>query len=503
FYFRSELQMTSDEGLDAYGAATWGQFFLYQGFNAHAGWMHTSTGVDNVDEFGETIVREGARLSCRYGAEERPVTTRTTTIRYRAPDGSMRARDFTVYATHHGPIVRAAGDRWIAVAMLNSPIAELEQSWLRTKAVDYAGFIKVAELRANSSNDTLFADDKGEIAFLMLQFVPRRDDRFDYRSVVDGADPATDWKGLHTLDELPRAVNPPSGWAMNTNDAPWTAAGASSPRQSDFPRYMDTFGQNYRGIHAIRLLAGRRDWTLERLRAAAFDPWLPAFDDLIPPLVAAWDNLGAADPLKAGLRAQIAVLRAWDHRWAADSVATTLAVLWGDELWDHRAEGGEGKKAFDAIRGRSPRDKLEALRRVSDRLATDFGDWRTPWGAVNRFQRLTDAVQAKFDDRAPSLPVPFTSGRWGSLASFAARRYPGTDRYYGTSGNSFVAVVEFGPRVRAIAVTAGGESGHPGDPHFDDQAERYASGNLREVYFYPDQLAGHVERVYHPDVGRP
>jgi acyl-homoserine-lactone acylase len=94
--------------------------------------------------------------------------------------------------------------------------------------------------------------------------------------------------------------------------------------------------------------------------------------------------------------------------------------------------------------------------------------------------------------------VPFTSAEWGSLAAFEARRFPGTKRYYGTDGNSFVAVVEFGPRLRAWAVTAGGESGHPDSPHFNDQAERYASGNLRPVYFYQADLAGHIERTYHP-----
>ena len=132
------------------------------------------------------------------------------------------------------------------------------------------------------------------------------------------------------------------------------------------------------------------------------------------------------------------------------------------------------------------------------RLTRDFGRWDVPWGEVNRFQRISPAIDHPFSDTAPSIPVPFSSARWGSLASFGASHKPGTKRWYGTSGNSFVAVVEFGPRVRAHAVTAGGESGDPASPHFNDQAQRYASGNLREVYFYPEQLKGHVERTYRP-----
>ena len=146
----------------------------------------------------------------------------------------------------------------------------------------------------------------------------------------------------------------------------------------------------------------------------------------------------------------------------------------------------------------SPRRKLEALAQASDRLQADFGTRRVPWGEINRFQRRTGDIQQAFSDAAPSLAAPFPSARWGALASFGARRPEGQKKLYGSSGNSFVAVVEFGPKVRAVAVTAGGESGHPDSPHFNDQAERYASGNLREVWFYPEALKGHVERTYRP-----
>ena len=132
-------------------------------------------------------------------------------------------------------------------------------------------------------------------------------------------------------------------------------------------------------------------------------------------------------------------------------------------------------------------------------MTADFGSWKTPWGNINRYQRLTSDIVQKFDDAAPSIPVPFTSARWGSLASFGARAYPGTKKWYGTSGNSFVAVVEFGKdSVRAKAVTAGGVNSVPGSKHFNDQAQRYATGNLRDVYFYKPQLVGHTERTYHP-----
>ncbi|MEI7037938.1 penicillin acylase family protein [Fulvimonas yonginensis] len=506
FFFRSELQMSSDAGLDAYGAVTWGQFFVYQGFNKHIGWMHTSTGADVVDEFAETIVRKDGKLHYRYGKELRPVTQREIVVPYRTKDGSMAQRRFTAYFTHHGPIVRAADDgkgdrKWIAMALMNKPIPALEQSWLRTRASDYASYMQVAELKANSSNNTLFADDKGEIAYLHPQFIPKRDDRFDYTRPVDGSDPATDWHGLTPLDQAPHVVNPANGWVYNTNNWPYSAAGKDSPRKEDYPRYMDSFGENPRGLHAIRVLTGQKDFTRASLITAAFDSYLPAFARQIPILVHDYDTLPAADPLKKKLAGPIALLRHWDYRWGIASMPTSLAVFWGDTLWDEvsKADTAEGLSIYDAMAEKAgPAMRLHALAEAVDRLQRDFGHWGVPWGEINRFQRINGALVQPFDDAKPSIPVPFTSSRWGSLASFGAHRWPGTRRYYGTSGNSFVAVVEFGPRVSARAITAGGESGHPDSPHFNDEAERYTTGNLREVYFWPEQLKGHVEAVYHP-----
>jgi acyl-homoserine-lactone acylase len=504
FFFRSELQMSSDEGLDAYGAVTWGQFFIYQGFNKHIGWMHTSSGVDVVDEFAETIQRKDGKLFYRYGNESRQVTSRDIVVPVRSADGSLAERHFTVYATHHGPIVRTQGDKWIAVALMNKPLEALQQSWLRTKANDYAAYMKVAEFKANSSNNTIYADDKGNIAYLHPQFIPKRDDRFDYTRPVDGSDPATDWKGLLPLDKAPHLFNPPTGWIFNTNDWPYSAAGPDSPRQADYPRYMDSVGENPRGLHATRVLTGRRGFTLASLIDAAFDPYLPAFARQLPILIADYDALPAGDPLKRQLAGPVALLRTWDYRWGIASMPTSLAVFWGDILWDKasKLDTAEGLSVYDVMADKAgSQARLSALADAADRLEKDFGSWGVPWGEVNRFQRVDGAIKQNFDDTKASIPVPFTSSRWGSLASFGARRWPGTKRYYGTSGNSFVAVVEFGDKVRARAITAGGESGDPASKHFNDEAERYATGNLRKVYFWPEELNGHVERTYHPGEG--
>jgi acyl-homoserine lactone acylase PvdQ len=414
----------------------------------------------------------------------------------------MATRIFTVYRTHHGPIIREQNGKWVAIRLMNEPLKALTQSYTRTKARDYKSFKQIMNLHTNSSNNTIYADADGNIAYFHGNFIPRRNPRFDWTKPVDGSDTATEWHGLLAVDETPNLLNPASGWLYNSNNWPWSAAGPSSPKRSDYPAYVETGREeSARGYHAIRVLSNRKDFTVERLRAAAYDSYLPAFEKLIPSLLSAYDQLPATDPLKAKVADQIAALRTWDYRWAVNSVPTSLAVFWGEELT--RRVGVEARRAgissedYGVARA-TPAERVQALATASDKLAADFGSWKTPWGNINRFQRLTGDIVQPFNDAEPSIPVGFTSSRWGSLASFGARPYPGTKKWYGTSGNSFVAVVEFGDSVRAIAVTAGGESGHPASPHFNDEAERYATGNLRPVYFYLSQLAGHTERSYHP-----
>lgn len=502
FYFRSELQMTSGEGLNAYGASTWGQFFIYQGFNEYCGWMHTSSMVDAIDEFVETVTKKGDRYVYKYGDEERPVLESQIRVPYKTPTG-MAERVVTVYRTHRGPVVRkvAESGQWVTVALMHKPIEALTQSYQRTKAKNIKEFKKVMSLYANSSNNTLYADRDGNIAYFHVNYIPRRDPKFDWRRPVDGSDPATDYKGLLTFDESPNLVNPSTGWVYNTNNWPWSAAGPSSLKQSDYPRYVDIGTENARGLHAIKVIENRKDFTLEKLQAAAYDSYLTWFDKPLPALIKAWDATADSDPLKARTVEQIALLRKWDLRWSVDSVATSLAVWWGDEVQRNlpRDFASSGMSAEAFVAEKAGRELLlSSLAAASDKLAATFGKWQTPWGEINRFQRISPEIVHPFTDEGPSIPVGFTSARWGSLASFGANSYKGSKRIYGTSGNSFVAVVEFGKTVRAKAVTAGGESGDPKSKHFNDQAERYATGNLRDVYFYPSQLNGHTERTYKP-----
>jgi acyl-homoserine-lactone acylase len=497
FYFRSELQMASDEGLNAYGAVTWGQFFVYQGFNDRCGWMHTSSGVDAVDEYIETVTKKGDAFYYKYGEEDRLVTATEITVPYKADHG-MAEKKFTVYRTQHGPVIREENGKWISIRLMQEPIKALTQSYTRTKAKSYKEFRDILDLHTNSSNNTIYADADGNIAYFHGNFIPRRDTHFDWTKPVDGSNPATEWNGLLSVEGTPHLLNPKAGWLFNTNNWPWSASGPESPKRTDFPAYVETnIAESARGLHALRILENKRNFTLESLMDAAYDSYLPWFEKTIPALVQAWTN--APDPKLAQL---VRLLKSWDFRWDMNSVSTSVAVFWGDDI--QRRLRSEARNANMLVEdyiqaGKAKPDQLLAsLAAASAKLTADFGTWQTAWGDINRFQRLDDDITSHFDDAKPSIPVAFTSSMWGSLASFGARQYPNTKKWYGTTGNSFVAVVEFGDRIRARAVTAGGESGNPQSPHFNDEAQRYASGNLRSVYFYPSDLNGHTQREYHP-----
>ena len=528
FFFRAELHMVSEEGLNAYGAVTWGQFFVYQGFNENLGWMHTSSRADAIDEYLETIVEREDGYYYLYDGEERRLRESKITLPYRSTFG-MRERVVTVYHSHHGPIIRAAdggdedGERWVAIKLMQKPVRALTQSYTRTKAGDYAEFNASMELLTNSSNNTVYADRDGNIAYYHGNFIPRRDPSFDWNAPLDGSNPATEWQGLHPLDEIITLFNPPNGWIQNTNNTPFSAAGEYSPRPEDYPVYMANNPENPRGLHALRVLDGADNFTLDSLLAAAYNPLLTAFEELVPTLPeatapgamqgASRDRQTRGQGSEANSQAPTAEvqeyidhLQGWDYRWSLDSTETTLAVYWGQELLSqaraNAAAEGVNLRLFGThqymLQRTTTEQKLNALKSAADRLQRDFDDWRVPWGEVNRYQRLNGDLVQDFNDDEPSLPVPFTSGRWGSLASFGARTYPGTRRMYGTSGNSFVAAVEFGDRLQAKAVTVGGLSSDPDSRHFADQARLYTEAEFRDVLFYREDIEATLESAYRP-----
>ncbi len=498
-YFREEAHMVSEEGLNAYGALTWGQFFIYQGFSEYNGWMHTSTRSDVIDEYyySEIIERDG-KLYYMYGDEEREVKQSVETVEYKAEDGSMASRDFTIYHTHHGPVVRSDEEgRWIATQLMNIPLTALNQSYTRTKTKSYEEFYEMMRLKSNSSNNTVYADKDGNIAYFHGNFHPIRNTDYDFNHPVDGNNPDTDWKGLHPVEEAINSLNPGSGWLYNANNWPFSLAGPDhSPKKEDYPAYMSVNFENPRGEHALKLYPNINDFDIDKLIEVGYDGLLPAFERFVPVLKAAYD----ANPDES-LKDAVDMLVAWDKHTSMESVETSLAHHWGNELWAllPRGRGIDPYDAYEYAETQIPGEQyLATLKAAIERMEADFGTWQIAWGEINRFQRNDGSIRQTFDDNKPSYPMELASGRWGALASIGTRQYPGTKKWYGTSGNSFIAAIEFGDRVTAKALMAGGLNSDPSSPHFFDQGEMYGRGEFRDVHYYREDVEANATRTYHP-----
>ncbi len=497
FFFRGEVHVVSEEGLNAYGAVTWGQFFVYQGFNEKTGWMHTSTYTDIKDEFIEDITKTDSGYTYKYGEEQRPVKELVVALNYKVGD-SLVEKSFTMFRTHHGPVTHSIDSNWVATAIMWDPVKALEQSFTRTKLNGHKEFREMMNIRTNSSNNTVYADASGNIAYYHGNFIPKRNTKFDYTNPVDGSNPETDWNGLHTVDENITVINPEVGWIQNCNSTPFTSAGRNSPKVEDYPNYMSMNRENFRGVHAIRLLEKSKDLTIDKLIDMAYDPYLPAFEISIPGLVEAYDK---SSPKDINLKEPIEVLRKWNFAVSKESVGMSLAHFYGqfylrEGNFPDRLNEME-KVAF--IGSKSPlKERLDMLKKSVAHLTEDFGTWNTPWGEISRYQRLNGDIDQKFDDEQPSIAVGLTTSRWGALAAFGMRSKQKTKRIYGTRGNSFVAVVEFGDKVKAKTILAGGQSGDPKSPHFDDQAQRYADVKFKDVPYYREDVDKSAIKVYHP-----
>jgi len=493
FYFRPEVHVISQEGLNAYGAVTWGQFFVYQGFNEKTGWIHTSTFVDFIDEFVEDVTVENGHYRYRYGEEQRPLETQQITLKYK--EGNLlKEKEFTIYRTHHGPITHQERGKWVATKINWNPVQALIQSYTRTKLANYAEFKEMMDLRTNSSNNTVFADGEGNIAYFHGNFIPKRNPNLDFSKPVDGADPKTDWQGLHTVDESILILNPGTGWIQNCNSTPFTAAGEFSPKKEDYPGYMAPDQENFRGLHAIKLLEEQKEkLSLDGFLALAYDPFLPAFSYLIPELLAATKESNLTREAAA-----LAILASWDYKTSKESVAMSLAHFYGENYQRVFRSLSRFAQPNPTAKVPTSAEIKQVFQQTLTQMEADFGSWNIPWGEINRFQRLSGAIDADFDDHKPYVPIGLASGNWGALAAFGARATENTKRLYGYRGNSFVAVVEFGEKVRAKSVLAGGQQADPNSPHFFDQGQRYADAQFKEVAFYREDVEKRKVTSYQP-----
>ena len=511
FYFRPEVHMVSEEGLNAYGAVTWGQFFVYQGFNEHCGWMHTSSDVDAADSYIEKLSQKNGSWFYEYNGRQNPIRVKNFTIEYKTGNGNKDYKTFKILYTGHGPVMAKKNGQYLSVKADNRILNGLIQCWQRIKTKSFADYKKTLDLEGNISNNTVYADAEGNIAYWHGNRIPKRDPKYDWDKPVDGSTSATEWKGYHKIPEIVQCINPPNGWLQNCNSTPFTVAGSNSPKRSNYPFYMAPDAENFRGINATKVLSEGSAYTIDKVIMAGYDTRLAAFEVLIPALIKAYETSNSAVDFSY-LSVPILTLKKWDFRCGENSIATTLAVSFGEKLSrsinqvsiPEVKNAGLVEKAKKYTADTKGEELLKAFSAVIEDLKKKYGNWNIPWGDINRFQRISSDIDSKFDDSKSSIPVGFASSNWGMLPSYASRSFPGTVKRYGVNGNSFICAVEFirnapaGKRIKAKSLLAGGESGDPASTHFFDQGLMYSKGQFKDVLFYKEDVMKHMERSYHP-----
>ena len=251
-------------------------------------------------------------------------------------------------------------------------------------------------------------------------------------------------------------------------------------------------GDNLRGAISREILAATPTFTFEEWRRAAFDTRVMAASTRLPELIAALKGRlssasGDNDTKSARLRPAVEVLEGWNRRSTTDSVATTIFSLWNNRVSRDRPPGQPAAQRYPVL-----------FDEVLAALEQDFGTWRVSWGEINRLQRLDESKREKFRDDRPSLAIPGISGNDGAVFTFYAAPEQGQKRRYGVAGGSYISIVEFGPRVRALSVHTFGASGNPNSKHYNDQAALYARGEFKPAWLTLSDIRSNLEAEYHP-----
>ena len=477
-----EGHVHSDEGWNFTGYTRFGFPLPYVGHNENGGWVSTDNAADLEDVYLETFDDPARPLAYKYGNGYRLATEHVEEIRVKTANG-LETRKFTMRKTHHGPILAARDGKMLSIRM-----AKFESDgWLRewydmTRAKSLVALKRAMSPLNMLFGNVMYADRQGNTWYLYNGAVPKRDPRFDWTRPVDGSDPATEWQGYHTVDELPQLTNPKTGWMQNCNTSPFLLTSEGNPDPKQFPKYMVQEGDNPRGAISREILSSKSKFTFDVWRQLAFDTRVMSAGKRVPELVAALkQHLETHSGGQSPLREVYDELARWNQRSASDSVAMTIFSLW------HERVSRDEKQ-----------NTVAALTEVINALQRDFGTWRVAWGELNRLQRRDESKGEEFQDARLSLAVSGVNGNDGAVFTFYAAPNRGQKRRYGVAGGTYISVVEFGPRVRALSIHTFGASGDPRSRHYMDQAVLYSRGEFKPAWLTLDEIRANLEASYHP-----
>ncbi|MBY0588089.1 penicillin acylase family protein [bacterium] len=506
-FYEVHVRSAEDGGFNYTGGTFFGNPMPILGWNEYLGWAMTTNRPDVADAWQVKFEDPKNPLAYRYGNEWRQATEWTEVIKVKVGD-SIENRNYTFRKTHHGPCMKKINENtWLAakISKLYDGFFPIQlMAMARSRSIP--DFKKALSIRDFQYQHLTLADKEGNIAYIYYGAIPRRDPKFDWNHFLDGNDPAQEWQGLHEIAELPQIYNPVGGYLQNCNSSPHTTTDDANPFIEDFPNYMceDKYVDERRSKMARQLLRQVEKASYEEIVKLAFDTTMHWPKSQIPMYRSRWAELRERDSKLADeVKPFLDHFEGWDFRVTADSTQAPLAHAWYEEMYGLGSPARDLEPAYvDDFDSR-----YKALVKAAKKLQGIYGNWQVKWGDIYRIQRHTEVVgfvRAPFNDRKESFPLLAVPGPLGSI--FTCHYLPAinlgplrnTKKRYGIVGNSFMAVVEFGPKIRGGSLLQFGENADPDSPNHVDQAKLLSEQKLKPALFYWDDVMKEAKRSYHP-----
>ena len=468
-----ELTVESGEGWHFTGANFPGSPFPFLGHNEDLGWTNTVNRPDMIDVYRLEMDESGTRY--RLDGKWRDLESKTVTLPVKVGPLVLPVRR-TVYRSVHGPvIINDDGAFAIRYGGIDN-IDQLDAYYRLNKAKTLGEWQAQLARMAIPSTNFVYADKAGNIAYVYNAAIPDRAKGYDWRGVLPGDDGRAIWKGPVNYSALPKLINPSSGWLYNSNNEPFTAAGAGSDlaRDSVPPEMGIELKQTNRSRRAWKLLSATPVIGRAALEAIKYDT---AYEragyvgDL-------WDALEKLDlPGKGDLAKARALLLKWDYTADNKGRADALALLM---IKDFMSAEYQNKPLPDV------REKLEW---AVGHLKQHFGRIDPP---------MADVLRLRQGQGASRVDLPMDGGS-DTLRASTTWDVEEDGRLSVKHGDSFILFVEWAPgkRVQSESIQPfGAATTRPQSPHHTDQAPLFVARKLKPVHFWREDVLANARRRY-------
>ena len=475
-FFESELTLN---GNPIYGVQIIGLPGIGIGFNRYLGWTHTDNNLNNTDSFELTLTNGGYLLD----GKKQEFKMRDDTIWIKQSDGKLLLKPIKCYTSVDGPVVKMGTHKALAIraAGVDSRNGLLEW-WKMANSTNFSQFENALKMMQIPYYNVIYADNRGNIYYLYNGLVPKRSygEYEDWSQTIDGSLSKNIWKEYLTYDELPKLKDPASGWLQNTNDPPWTVTLPRDIDKNKYPAYLAPDEMTFRSQRSVNMLMADPKISFTKLVDDKLSTHVLLADRVLDTLLAGID--GSSSLI---LQEAKQVLLKWDRSAENDSKGMLLFYIWAMNFspqndYNYKVRWNRNRPNTTPYGLRDQKHSVQLLEQAAQYVKAQFGDLSTTWGTYCRLQRNGLDLSA--------------NGAAGALGVFRVADFEPSPNKTATvaAGDSWVSIIEFGKTVKAKVLLSYGNSSQVGAIHNGDQLKLFSEKKLRDAWFYPYELKGHI-----------